>query len=305
MNTIVEARQLSKWFGEAVAVNNLDLTIGPGITGLLGPNGAGKTTFIKLALGLYRPSRGRILVFGEEPRNNPRVLGRVGNSPDTDNLPGSMTGYEFLYWMNRLWGMTAREAKRAAERVCGTVGMTERMHDLIGEYSLGMRQRIKIGQALAAEPDLLFLDEPMSGLDPKGREEMFALIRSLGETGRSVIVSSHVLHEVERVTSEVVVLHNGRILAQGPVQHIRELIEEHPRTVTVECASPRWLAARFLGDVSTLRVTVNEGAFTAETTDLDGFCGKLNDLVVRQRAKITGIRCVDENLQSVFDYLVK
>jgi len=305
MNAIIETRQLSKWFGEAVALNNLDVTLGPGVTGLLGPNGAGKSTFIRLALGLYRPSRGRVLVFGRPPQNQLAGLRRTGYCPEADCLYDHMTGYEFLYWLNRFWGMRARDAQAAAERACVTVNMTSRMDDPIAEYSRGMRQRMKIAQALATDPELLLFDEPMAGLDPKGREEMFALIRSLGEAGRTVIVSSNVLYEIERVTHNVVLLHNGCMLAHGPVQHIRALIAEHPRRITVECVAPRALAAHFLDDPTTLGLEVAEGSFTVRTTDVDRFHQKLDDLIIDEDAPVTGIHCIDEDLQAVFDYLVK
>lgn len=305
MTAVIEARELSKWFGEAVAVNNLNLVIEEGITGLLGPNGAGKSTFMRLALGLYEPSRGKMLVWGVPPRNNAKVLRRIAYCPETDSLYDNMTGFEFVCWMNRLWGMRTRAAVSTAEQACEAVNMTSRMDDPISEYSRGMRQRIKIAQAIATNPELLFLDEPMSGLDPKGREEMFALIRALGQQGRTVIVSSHVLHEIERVTSNVVLLHNGCILAHGPVHHIRELIAEHPRTITIECREPRKVAAYFLRDASTLSLRFHDGGFTVRTTDVDRFFQQINNLVIDAHAPVTGIRSVDDNLQAVFDYLVK
>lgn len=305
MSAVLETQGLSKWFGEAVAVNNLDLSIGPGVTGLLGPNGAGKSTFIRLALGLYQPSRGVIRIWGETPRNNLGVLRRIGCCPEADSLYEDHTGYEFVYWLTRYWGMTRRQALQAAEEACHAVGMADRMHDLIAEYSRGMRQRMKIAQALALKPDLLFLDEPMSGLDPKGREEIFALIRRMGEEGRTIIVSSHVLHEIERVTNNVVLLHNGCVLAQGPVGHIRSLIAEHPRTVTVECSAPRELAARFMDDATTLGVEFGPATFTVQTTDLDRFFDRLNGYIIDEAAEVSDIHCVDESLQAVFDYLVR
>ncbi len=305
MSTVIKAEALSKWFGEAVAVNNMDLDIGAGVTGLLGPNGAGKSTLIKLCLGLYEPSHGYLHVFGQPPRNNLHVLRRMGYCPEIDSFYENMSGYEFLYWLNRFWGMPPEEAANRAEQACETVNMTERMHDPIEQYSRGMRQRIKIAQALVTEPELLFLDEPMAGLDPKGREEMFELIRTLGELGRTVIVSSHVLYEIERVTSNIVLLHNGCILAHGSVRHIRELLAEHPRTITVESSEARKIAARFIDDDTTLDVQFKDGAVTFRTKDLEGFYEKLNDMIVENREPVTSIHCIDEDLQSIFDYLVK
>ena len=305
MSAAIEARGLSKWFGEVVAVNNLHITMQPGVTGLLGPNGAGKTTFIKLALGFYSPSRGHIHLFGEPPRNNLPLLRRIGYCPESDKFYETMTGYEFVYWMNRFWGMDPRTARIKAEEACERVKMTSRMDDIIGEYSKGMRQRIKIAQALATEPEIIFLDEPMSGLDPEGREDLFALIRSLGENGHTVVFSTHILYEVERVTNQVVLLHNGSVLAEGEVREIRELIDEHPHAVTIECADPHALAAEFVPAASTLSVEFSDGHVTICTRDPNTLYQTLNDLVLQRRADVRGITCPDDNLQSVFDYLVK
>lgn len=305
MNLIIEARDLSKWFGEVVAVNNLQIAIGPGVTGLLGPNGAGKTTFIKLALGLYAPSRGSIRVFGQPPRNRLDVLRRIGYCPEADKFYDTMTGYEFVYWMNRFWGMTAKTARKRAEAALENVKMTGRMDDLITEYSKGMRQRIKIAQALATNPELLFLDEPMSGLDPEGREELFALIRSLGEEGRTVVFSTHILYEVERVTNNVVLLHNGCVLAEGDIRQIRELIDEHPHAVTIACADPHRIARHFAGEPTTLSVEFSDGCVTIRTRDPNTFYPRLNETILNESVLVTSITCPDDNLQSVFDYLVR
>ncbi len=305
MSAIIEAQGLSKWFGEVVAVNNLNVSIAPGVTGLLGPNGAGKSTFIKLALGLYSPSRGSITVFGEAPRNNLPVLRRIAYCPEFDRFPENTTGFEFVYWLNRFYGMNDPQATKQAEEACERVKMTARMDDLIETYSRGMRQRIKIAQALAPSPELLFLDEPMAGLDPEGREEMFSLIRELGEDGRTVLVSSHILYEIERVTSHVVLLHNGCILARGKVHEVRELLDEHPLAVTVECAAPRALARHFAEDSATLSIEFEDGRVTVRTRNANGFFEKLNRLVIDKAVDVTSFSCADADLQSVFRYLVR
>lgn len=304
MTPVIEANELSKWFGEVVAVNNLSLVIEPGVTGLLGPNGAGKSTFIKLALGLHAPSRGSIRVFGVPPRNNLDVLRKIGYCPETDMFYDNITGYEFVYWLNRYWGMGKTDARQAAERACEWVRMTARMHDPIEEYSKGMRQRIKIAQALATHPKLLFLDEPMSGLDPQGREEMYSLIRQLGQAGLSVIVSSHILYEVERITNNVVLLYNGTILAQGEVRAIRDLIDEHPHTITVESPRIRELSSFFLDDPSTMSIQFEGNALTLKTKNPNRCFQRLNELALKGAVPIESITCADDNLQSVFDYLV-
>lgn len=305
MNEVIVAHELSKWFGEVVAINNLSLNIVPGVTGLLGPNGAGKSTFLKLALGLYNPSRGMIRVFGESPRNNLRTLRKIGYCPEVDQFFDNMTGYEFVYWLCRYWGMKSRDARRASEESMERVRMTERMHDPIDEYSKGMRQRVKIAQALATQPPLLFLDEPMNGLDPQGREEMFALIRQLGQEGLSVVVSTHILYEVERVTDNVVLLYNGSILAQGRVREIRDLIDDHPHTITVECPDPRAVMRYFVDDPAILSSEFAAAQVTIRTNNPNTSYQRLNEIVLEHGVPIRSIRCSDDNLQSVFDYLVK
>lgn len=301
---VIEARQLSKWFGEVVAVNDLNIEIGRGVTGLLGPNGAGKSTFIKLALGLYRPSRGAVRILGGPPRNNPDVLRRIAYCPETDNFYDNMTGFEYVYWLNRYWGMTAKDAEKATEAACELVRMTERMHDPIDEYSKGMRQRIKLAQALSSRAELLFLDEPMAGLDPQGREETFALIGRLGEEGYSVIVSSHILYEIERVTDNVVLIYNGAILAQGRLREIRDLIDEHPHTITVETSDPRALSRKLLDDGGVLGIELGQDSLTVRTKNPAECYEQLNQIALGNGLAIRSIRCADDDLQSVFDYLV-
>ena len=302
---IIEAEGLSKWFGEIMALNDVSVAIGGGVTGLLGPNGAGKSTLIKLILGLHTPSRGTLQLWGETPRNNPRVLRRIGYCPEVDSFYESMTGLEYVTVLNQYQGMPKQQARVAAEEACDLVGMAARMNDPVDEYSKGMRQRIKIAQAIAHRPELLFLDEPMTGLDPTGREEMFALIRWLGEHGWSVVVSSPILHEVERVTDNVVLLYNGSILAHGKVHEIRELIDEHPHTITVESSDPRAVAQPFLQDDSMLSIEFGEDTLVIRTTDPNRCYERLNALAASSSTPIEAIRCDDDNLQAVFDYLTK
>ena len=302
---VLEARGLSRWFGEVIAVNDLSFSVGPGVTGLLGPNGAGKSTFIKLALGLYQPSRGALRVLGGAPRNNPAVLRRIAYCPETDNFYDNMTGFEYVYWLNRYWGMRHRDAAEATERACALVRMDGRMHDPIDEYSKGMRQRIKLAQSLSSPAELLFLDEPMAGLDPQGREEIFALIRRLGDEGYSVIVSSHILYEIERVTDNVVLMYNGSLLAQGRIHEIRDLIDEHPHTISIETPDPRALSLRLLDDPGAMSVEFDEGRLTIRTRNPAACYEKLNDVVLaRDGLTVKSIRCADDDLQSVFAYLV-
>ena len=302
---IVQTDGLSKWFGEVVAVNNLTADIEPGVTGLLGPNGAGKSTFIRLILGLYAPSRGTISVLGGAPRNNLPVLRRIGYCPESDTFYEGMTGFEFVMWLNRYAGLGARAARLSAENACDRVGMSERKGDPITTYSKGMRQRIKIAQALARDPELMVLDEPMQGLDPEGREEIFSLVRELGQEGRSVIMSSHILYEIERVTNQVLLLHNGSVLAHGTVRHIRDLIDEHPHAITIEGPDVRIVGDRFVRNESTISMEFDGTTAVIRTRDPNGSYQALNDMVLDEGIALNSIRCSDDDLQSVFKYLVR
>lgn len=305
MSFIIETRGLSKWFGEVVALNNVDIEVGPGVTGLLGPNGAGKSTFMKLCLGLLAPSRGEIKILGGIPRNNPHILRRIGYCPEIDHFYDNMTGFEFVYWLNRHYGMRAKDAVKAAEEACEIVRLSDRMDDPIDTYSKGMRQRIKLAQALALKPDLLFLDEPMAGLDPRGREEMFSLIRNLGDVNISVVVSSHILYEIERVTDNVVLIYNGTVLAHGVVGEIRELLDHHPRTIQIVSDNPRALSREFAEDPATLSIEFTEDALILRTRDPNGTYQQLNDLARKSPDSVRAITCSDDNLQSVFKYLIR
>lgn len=305
MTAMIQATSLSKWFGEVVAVNNLDLNIEEKITGLLGPNGAGKSTFIKLALGLYKPSRGSVLVFGDKPRNNMNVLRRIGYCPETDNFFENASGFEFVYHLNKYWGMGRKQARIAAENACELTRMTARMHDPIDTYSKGMRQRIKIAQALSTNPELLFLDEPMNGLDPRGRDEMYALIQALADAGMTVVVSSHILYEIERITDSVALIFKGSLLAQGHVREIRNLIDKHPHAIRVQCTSPRQMAAPFIANCDITSVDFEENAFVMRTRDPNQCYEMLNEMMLRGENNIRAIECADDSLQSVFDYLTR
>ena len=305
MSAVVEVKSLSKWFGEVIALNNLDLEIGRGVTGLLGPNGAGKSTLIKVILGLHAPSRGSVRVLGGPPRNNAAVLRRIGYCPETDNFYANTSGFEFVYWMNRYWGMNNRDAARAAEEACDLVHMTDRMHDPVEEYSKGMRQRIKLAQALAARPDFLLLDEPMNGLDPQGRDEMYSLIQRLAEHGTPVVVSSHVLYEIERITDDVVLLYGGSLIAQGRVRDIRALIDSQPHTIHVSSGAPRALAASVDGEGHILALELRDDGLVLRTSDPNRCYDLLNGLAQGDDPLVRTIECADDSLQAVFDYLTK
>ena len=252
---IVTAEQVSKWYGQVIGLNDVTVNVPPGITGLLGPNGAGKSTFMKLITGQLRPSKGAVKVLGEPIWRNPHLYFQIGFCPEQDAFYERMTGLEWVTALVRLNGLGEKEAVDAATRALTTVDLMEAAGKKIGAYSKGMRQRVKLAQAIVHDPDLLILDEPLSGMDPLARRKSIRLIRDWARAGKSIIVSSHILHEIESMTGNILLINNGRILAEGDVHHIRDLIDEHPHTVYVERDDPRGLAREFLtrDDVRSLK----------------------------------------------------
>ena len=303
--TIITAEHLSKWYGQVSGLNDVTVTIPRGITGLLGPNGAGKSTFMKLVTGQLRPSTGTVRVLDEPIWQNPSLYLRLGFCPDQDGFYERMTGLEWVTALARLHGMST-EAADAARRALEAVDLIDVADRKIGAYSKGMRQRVKLAQAILHDPELLILDEPLTGMDPIMRRRMIRLIREWGRSGKSVVVSSHILHEIEAMTSNILLIHNGRILAEGNVHQIRALIDEHPHTVSIRVADPRALARRLLmeEDVSSLRF--EPGAVVVQTLRPDAFYSRLTELAASgEGGAIEEVTSLDDNLQAVFTYLVK
>jgi len=303
---VVEADHLSKWYGQVIGVNDISVSVAPGVTGLLGPNGAGKSTFMKLMTGQLKPSKGAIRVFGEPVWHNPQIFARVGLCPDQDAFYERMTGAEWLAALVRLNGYDEKEAKEAAARVLETVDLVEAAGRKIGGYSKGMRQRVKLAQAIVHDPQLLVLDEPLSGMDPIGRRRTIRLIKEWAREGKSVLVSSHILHEIEAMTSSILLINNGRILAEGDVHQIRELIDEHPHTVHVKGDDPRRLARAFLAEDDVIGLRFEDQAVVVQTSRPDAFYARLTELAASAEAgAVSEVTSPDDNLQAVFQYLVK
>jgi ABC-2 type transport system ATP-binding protein len=303
---IVTAAHVSKWYGQVIGLNDVSVDVPSGITGLLGPNGAGKSTFLKLITGQLRPSKGDVKVLGEPIWGNPRLYFQIGFCPEQDAFYERMTGLEWVTALVRLNGLTEKEADDAARRAMTAVDLMEAAGKKIGAYSKGMRQRVKLAQAIVHDPALLILDEPLAGMDPLARRKTIRLIRDWARAGKSVIVSSHILHEIESMTANILLINNGRILAEGDVHHIRDLIDEHPHTVYVRAENPRGLARDFLdrADVRTLRF--EEGAVVVETGKPDAFYARLTELAATgEFGAIEEVTSPDDNLQAVFKYLVK
>ncbi len=238
---------VSKWYGQVIGLNNLTLTIPQGVSGLLGPNGAGKSTLLQLVTGQLRPSQGEVRVLGRTVWNNPGLNHFIGLCPEQDAFYEWMTGRDFLHTCARLSGLGRAEARTAAAQALELVGMTEHMGRAIRGYSKGMRQRTKLAQALVHDPEVLFLDEPLTGTDPVARRDLMDIIARLGQEGKSVVVSSHVLHEVQAVTPNIILLNHGRLVAQGNVREIRDLIDKYPHRIVLICANYRALAAKVVG----------------------------------------------------------
>jgi ABC-2 type transport system ATP-binding protein len=303
---VVETSTLSKWYGQVIGLNDVTVSVPAGITGLLGPNGAGKSTFMKLMTGQLQPSKGSITVLGEPIWGNPSIYFRIGFCPDQDAFYDRMTGLEWVAALVRLNGYSEAESVDAAHRALDTVDLLDAADKKIGSYSKGMRQRVKLAQAVVHEPELLVLDEPLAGMDPIGRRKTIRLIKDWARAGKTVIVSSHILHEIEAMTSNILLINNGRILAEGNVHQIRDLIDAHPHTVYIKAADPRGLARRFLAHDDVISLRFEEGAVVVQTAAPDGFYARLTELAASGEAgEIAEVTSPDDNLQAVFQYLVK
>jgi ABC-2 type transport system ATP-binding protein len=305
MTSLIRAEGLSKWYGNVLGLSDVSLEIQPGIVGLLGPNGAGKSTFMKLLTGQLKPSLGTILIDGRPIWNDTALFSRFGFCPEQDAFYEDLTGWEFLSRLLRLSGYARAEADVRADKALAFVDLSKDKNRLIRGYSRGMRQRVKLAQAMAHDPEILVLDEPLNGLDPLGKRKVIRLIKEFRDQGRTVIVSSHVLPEIEALTREIILIHQGKILAQGDIHAMRDLIDKHPHVVAVKCDRPRDLAARLVGEPSVVDLRF-EGPETVimETRDRDRLFGLLPGLAAEHGLDIREITSPDDNLQAVFDYLV-
>jgi ABC-2 type transport system ATP-binding protein len=296
---------VSKFYGEVLGVNRVNLTIPPGITSLVGPNGSGKTTLMNLMTGLLRPTQGRIRLLGVTPDQPERLFRFLGYCAQFDSFPRGMTGYQFVYSYLRLHGGTHTEAVDMAWHAIERVRLTDAAHRKIAGYSKGMRQRIKLAHAIAHWPTVLVLDEPLNGLDPLVRAETIALFRSLAEEGQHVIISSHILHEVDAISDQVILLSSGYVVAEGKIHGVRTEVEEHPMQVLIRCTRPAMLASRIfeLDTVVEARVHTDGKGLLVRTRDPDRFYLLLNRLVV-DGVDIESVAPADDDVHSVYEYLI-
>ena len=295
----------SKWYGQVIGINEVSLAIDGGVTGILGPNGAGKSTLFKLLMGRLKPSSGNVRLFGVDPWESTAPYRRVGYVAETEKLYDWMTGHDFVSTLARLHGMTREEASDRASHVLEFVGLADVQNKEIGKYSKGMRQRVKIAHALVHDPDLIILDEPLHGCDPIARTSIMSVIRDLGTQGKTVLVSSHILDEIERITEQIVILHNGRLLALGNLHAIRDLLDKHPHRILIRTENPRKLAEYFVPEDPVYGVRfAEEGALEVLTNDLSAAHSVLPRVIVESGLKITSIENPDDNLEALLGYLV-
>ncbi len=306
MKPVIETKNLSKWYGNVLGLSDVSLQIEPGITGILGPNGAGKSTFLKLITGQIKPNIGNVTIKGQRIRNNYSLFSIIGFCPEQDFFYEEMTGWQFVTSLLKLHHLSAPEIEAKAQEALEIVELIEDKDRVIKSYSHGMRQRLKFAQAIAHRPEIVILDEPLQGLDPLGRRKIIRLIKSYKREGKTIIVSSHVLPEIEAMTKRIILIHQGKIFAQGDIHYIRDLIEAHPHIISIRCSNPRNLASKFIKEDYVLRIHFGaaDNSLLVETNNRDKFFSLLPSLFIENNIEVDEITSPDDNLQAVFDYLV-
>jgi ABC-2 type transport system ATP-binding protein len=300
--TAVELTEVSRWYGNVVAVNDVTLTVGPGLTGLLGPNGAGKTTVLHLMAGLLSPSQGTVTIGGESAWRNPAVYRDLGLVTERESVPGFLTAWEFVLASAKLHKLPDPAA--AARTALGIVEMHGAQDRAISTYSKGMRQRTRVAAALVHDPGVLLLDEPFNGMDPRQRLQMMELLHRMADEGRTILFSSHILEEVEQLSGTVQVIVAGRLAASGDYRHIRRLMTTRPHVFTIESSDNRRLAAVLIGQDSVSGVTLTDDTLQVHASDYGTFARALAKLAKASGIRLTGILPADESLEKVFSYLV-
>tara|TARA_B100001758_G_C18375912_1_gene594274 strand:+ start:721 stop:1674 length:954 start_codon:yes stop_codon:yes gene_type:complete len=296
---------VSKWYGEVIGINDISLAIDGGVTGILGPNGAGKSTLFKILMGRLKPSQGTVRLFGTDPWKSTTPYRRIGYVSESERMYDWMTSLDFISTLARLHGMSRDEAIERSKHVLNFVGLEDVHHKEIGKYSKGMRQRVKIAHALVHNPDLIILDEPLHGCDPIARTSIMNVIRELGSQGKTVLVSSHILEEIERITEQIVILHNGKLLAIGNLHAIRDLLDQHPHRILINCENPRGLASLFITSEPVYGVRFpDKGQLEIHTNNLSAAHDVLPSIIVKSEQKITSIENPDDNLDSLIGYLI-
>jgi len=297
---------VSRFYGEVLGVNRVNLSIPPGITSLVGPNGSGKTTLMNLMAGLIRPSRGTINVLGIPSGRPEELFRKMGYCTQFDAFPKGLTGYQFIYSFLLVHGMIESEAAKLTAEALQRVSMTEAADRPVAAYSKGKRQRIKLAQAIAHRPTVLVLDEPLNGLDPMARNETIALFKQFGDEGRHVIVSSHILHEVDRISDQVILLSHGYVVAEGQIQGVRSEVKDQPMQILVRCNKPGLLASRLFEQDNVVEAKVNDDGrgLLVRTRDADNLYLLLNRIVLDNGLEVEAVAPADDDVNSVYQYLI-
>ncbi|HUE82742.1 MAG TPA: ABC transporter ATP-binding protein [Pyrinomonadaceae bacterium] len=297
---------VSKFYGEILGVNRINLKIGPGITSLVGPNGAGKSTLMNLMTGLLRPTRGKISILDIPVDDPERLFRKVGYCTQFDSFPRGLTGREFIHSFLLVHGFDREQAATATIAALERVALLDAADRKVAAYSKGMRQRIRLAQSIAHNPSVLILDEPLNGLDPMVRAETIALFRALSSEGLHLIISSHILHEVDMMSDRVVLLNNGYVVAEGNIHGVRDEMEEHPIQILIRCDNPSKLAARVFDQNHVVEARIHEdlGGLFVRTKDADGFYLLLNRIAAEGTITIESVAPVDDDLNAVYQYLI-
>jgi ABC-2 type transport system ATP-binding protein len=303
---LITFTNVSRFYGEVLGINKVSLGIPPGVTSLVGPNGSGKTTLMNLMTGLIRPTQGEISVLGVRP-HEPQRLGRlVGYCSQFDAFPKGITGYQFVYSYLLMYGFPKPECEKRAWSALQIVGLTDAANRAVAGYSKGMRQRARLAQAIAHDPKVVVLDEPLNGLDPLARAEAIALFEQWGKEGRHVIVSSHILHEVDRISDQVILLSHGYVVAEGEIQGVRSEVKEQPMQILVRCDKPHLLGARLFEEDHAVEAKVSSDGkgLLLRTKDADRFYRMLNRVILDLGLEIESVAPADDDVNSVYQYLI-
>jgi ABC-2 type transport system ATP-binding protein len=305
-NNLITFTNVSRFYGEVLGINKVSLSIPPGVTSLVGPNGSGKTTLMNMTCGLITASQGEISVLGIATDDPERLCRAVGYCAQFDTFPKGITGYQFVYSFLRMYGVGHDECDRRTMASLEMVGLTEARNRPVASYSKGMRQRAKLAQSTVHDPQVVILDEPLNGLDPLARAEAIALFEQWGKAGKHVIVSSHILHEVDRISDQVILLSQGYVVAEGQIQSVRGEVKDQPMQILVRCTNPNQLAARLFTEnhVVEAKLHTNGKEVLLRTTDADGFYLLLNRIVMDSAIEVESVSPADDDVNSVYQYLI-
>ena len=305
-DNLITFSNVSRFYGEVLGINKVNLTIPPGVTSLVGPNGSGKTTLMNLMTGLIHATQGEISVLGVRPNDPEKLCRMVGYCSQFDAFPKGISAYQFVYSYLLMYGFPKQECEKRTLASLQIVGLLDAAHRPVGAYSKGMRQRARLAQAIAHDPKVVILDEPLNGLDPLARAEAIALFEQWGKEGRHVIVSSHILHEVDRISDQVILLSQGYVVAEGEIQGVRSEVKEQPMQILVRCDRPHLLASRLFEEAHAVeaKLSADGKGLLLRTSDADSFYRMLNRVILDAGLEIESVAPADDDVNSVYQYLI-